>query len=272
MQPCQPQHSPTIGLSPQPVAYRAEVASVAPVRAQAPRPLAFPFALQRTLGAGDDARWFALNGGRIFCVQTLTGMFPDTGWHLAGEMGGLWSPPIKLFDGYWLGLRIPGDSAERDQAVVGDGRPTRASTGDADAAITWLTQPDAWELTTEGAIHRYTLPALGLAITRCAWIVPDTSALVLDVWLTALADARPLGVVHTVECGLVARSELLGSWRAEERPGPGDTDDVGAYDASLGAIALTNTQRPERTACMGAVGLTPVAHAVGPTVWGPQRT
>ncbi|HKD76258.1 MAG TPA: hypothetical protein VKB76_12220, partial [Ktedonobacterales bacterium] len=105
--------------------------------------------LQRTLGASDEAHWFVQSGRRLFCVQTLTGMFPDTGWHLPGEMGGLWSPPIKLFDGYWIGLRIP------PAAARGSVGAEFAETLGGDDGITWLTQPDAWELTAEGAVHRY---------------------------------------------------------------------------------------------------------------------
>src|SRR5215469_18343117 len=102
MQPDQQQKSPSI-MSPQPVASR-ERSTARHVRESR--------SLHRTLGAGDEARWFLLSGGRLFCVQTLTGMFPDTGWHQPGEMGGLWSPPIKLFDGYWIGLRILPETAE----------------------------------------------------------------------------------------------------------------------------------------------------------------
>ena len=256
MQPDQQQKSPSI-MSPQPVASR-ERSTARHVRESR--------SLQRTLGAGDEARWFLLSGGRLFCVQTLTGMFPDTGWHQPGEMGGLWSPPIKLFDGYWIGLRTPPAAAQ-----VSAGAES-GSTLDGYDAITWLTQPDAWELTNDGAVHRYVLPELDLAVTRRAWVVPDTSALVLDVWLEALGDLRPLDVVHTVECAFVARSDLLGAWLTEERPGPGVSDDVGAYDDELGAIVLTNTQDPARTACVGAVDAVPVAHVVGPLIWGPQRT
>ncbi|MGY5846249.1 hypothetical protein ACW6QP_02425 [Salegentibacter sp. HM20] len=28
------------------------------------------------------------------------GSFPDLGWHIPGEMGGIWNNPIKLMDGF----------------------------------------------------------------------------------------------------------------------------------------------------------------------------
>ena len=33
-----------------------------------------------------------------------TGLYPASGWHIRGEMGGFWTQPIKLLDGLWFGL------------------------------------------------------------------------------------------------------------------------------------------------------------------------
>jgi len=41
-------------------------------------------------------------GDRSFVVGTQDGAFPDLGWHVPGEMGGVWTPPLKLLDGFWL--------------------------------------------------------------------------------------------------------------------------------------------------------------------------
>ncbi|MEO7001637.1 MAG: hypothetical protein ABI068_07525 [Ktedonobacterales bacterium] len=277
MKPCQPGKRPNTAPPMQPVVLQQPQTPRATAEWPARR-LVQPTSLQRVLGDGDDGRWFALNGGRLYCVQTLTGMFPDTGWHQPGEMGGVWSPPIKLFDGYWLGLRSAtgahddthtGAHAGADVAMAGVAVSMTDSAEGAD--IIWLTQPDAWELTAEGAIHHYMAPALGLVVTRRAWIVPHESALVLDVFIAALGAHGPM-LVRDVECGLVARSDLHGAWLAEEQLGLMDGDDVGAYDADLRAITLADTRHPDWSACVGAVGASPVARDVGPQVWGPQRT
>ena len=34
-----------------------------------------------------------------------TARYPATGWHTRGEMGGIWTPPIKLLDGVWFAAR-----------------------------------------------------------------------------------------------------------------------------------------------------------------------
>src|SRR3954468_4545486 len=32
------------------------------------------------------------------------GRFYANGWHIGGEMGGIWSTPLKLVDGVWFGI------------------------------------------------------------------------------------------------------------------------------------------------------------------------
>lgn len=39
-------------------------------------------------------------GDRVYIIGNQDGTFPDLGWHLKGEMGGIWDHPIKLFDGF----------------------------------------------------------------------------------------------------------------------------------------------------------------------------
>jgi hypothetical protein len=51
----------------------------------------------------DDRRYVAA-GSRGYIVGAETGRFPAMGWHIQGEMGGIWSPPIKLLDGLWFGV------------------------------------------------------------------------------------------------------------------------------------------------------------------------
>src|ERR1700745_2776575 len=41
-------------------------------------------------------------GDRTYIVGTQNGDFPDLGGHVKGEMGGLWMPPVKLLDGFWM--------------------------------------------------------------------------------------------------------------------------------------------------------------------------
>jgi glycogen debranching enzyme len=39
-------------------------------------------------------------GDRVYMIGYQDGSFPDLGWHITGEMGGIWDHPIKLMDGF----------------------------------------------------------------------------------------------------------------------------------------------------------------------------
>ncbi|MCI4668551.1 MAG: glycogen debranching protein [Bacteroidia bacterium] len=45
---------------------------------------------------------FVTAGDRTYMVGHQDGSFPDHGWHVKGEMGGIWLHPIKLMDGFML--------------------------------------------------------------------------------------------------------------------------------------------------------------------------
>jgi hypothetical protein len=92
-----------------------------------------------------DDRRFVSSGPRAYEVGTEAGRYPAMGFHTRGEMGGVWTPPIKLVDGIWFGLgkhwvgpatrftsgyghvrmRLPGSgglSVERTDFVPGEAR------------------------------------------------------------------------------------------------------------------------------------------------------
>jgi glycogen debranching enzyme len=58
----------------------------------------------RTTSARLAEKRYVVSGDRAYLVGTADGRFPAMGWHIRGEMGGLWAPPIKLLDGYWFNL------------------------------------------------------------------------------------------------------------------------------------------------------------------------
>ena len=43
-------------------------------------------------------------GQRSYAVGFADGRFYANGWHITGEMGGVWAPPLKLVDGVWFGI------------------------------------------------------------------------------------------------------------------------------------------------------------------------
>lgn len=51
-----------------------------------------------------DRRRYVAVGDRAYDLGSEDGRYPAMGFHTRGEMGGIWSPPIKLLDGIWFGI------------------------------------------------------------------------------------------------------------------------------------------------------------------------
>ena len=62
--------------------------------------------LSPTLSTSDrlDDRRFVAAGDRAYEVGTEAGRYPAMGFHTRGEMGGIWTAPLKLLDGLWFGI------------------------------------------------------------------------------------------------------------------------------------------------------------------------
>ncbi len=211
-------------------------------------------------GEVDGRQWYAMPGTRMYSVATLAGLFPDMGSHQPNEMGGVWAPPIKLLDGYWLGLRATRRTG---------GWLSRLGRRSAEPCVHWLTSASTWQLGPEGVTLEYAVPALGLRVRRREWIVPDEPVLVVDVSLDQQDGAawrKPLAI----ECGFVARSDLHGVWLSEERLGWQDGDDVAKYDAGIAAAVIADALHPWAV-CVGATQA-PAGWRAGNEVWGPERT
>lgn len=192
----------------------------------------------------DNQRWYAVCGARLYSIATLAGVFPDTGFHQPGEMGGVWAPPLKLLDGYWLAIRT------------------------SEGALHWLTSPATWQRDQDGVMLSYALPALGVLVERREWVIPDQPVLVVDVSLRRQPGASWQGA-QSITLGFLARSDLHGAWLSE-RLGWGDGDDVAEYDERLEAVTFRDGQRAWEV-CVGAT-LPPVDCQLGEDVWGPERT
>ena len=58
-------------------------------------------------------------GDRFYEMGAEDGSYPATGFHTRGEMGGFWTPPIKLLDGLWF--KVGGHLAGRRRATPAAG-------------------------------------------------------------------------------------------------------------------------------------------------------
>ncbi len=59
---------------------------------------------------------FVTAGDRVYLVGHQNGSFPELGWHIPGEMGGIWNHPVKLMDGFGARIRIDSDTVALDNA------------------------------------------------------------------------------------------------------------------------------------------------------------
>lgn len=55
-------------------------------------------------------------GDRVYMVGHQDGTFPDLGFHVEGEMGGIWNHPIKLMDGFTVAIAMDDASYCLDDA------------------------------------------------------------------------------------------------------------------------------------------------------------
>jgi hypothetical protein len=122
------------------------------------------------------ARRYVAAGDRAYVVGFEDGRFPAQGWHIGGEMGGVWTQPLKLVDGVWFSI---------------DG--------------SWLAP--ATQFTSGWGYTRTTFPSNGdIGITRTDF-APDGRRAVLFGLTLDNGGAR-----RTVDVAVDAHSELLGHY------------------------------------------------------------
>src|SRR4051794_33732886 len=135
-------------------------------------------------------------GTRAYSVGFEDGRFYANGWHITGEMGGIWAPPLKLADGVWFGV---------DDAWVG--AATRFTSG-------------------RGYV-RYDLPdASGLKLRRTDFAPDGRRAVLYGLELT-----NPGSAAKTVTVKVDAHSELMTAY-----PWGWTTPSAASNGADTGAV------------------------------------
>jgi hypothetical protein len=185
-------------------------------------------------------------GDRAYAMSTADSLYPAAGWHIRGEMGGIWSQPIKLVDGVWFKL-----------------------------ADSWLGDDDGARATRTTVGFGYTktdfAPVRGVTVQRTD-VVPDGTRAAL-VGLTITSPTR-----RTVPLALDAHSELMSSypwgWTTPDA-GTFNLQDTGSFDK--GALLFRETGTPPVAnasrhdwAALVAGKKAPAAHQLGPNHRGPQ--
>ena len=180
-------------------------------------------------------------GTRAYSIGFEDGRFYANGWHTTGEMGGIWTPPVKLLDGVWFGL---------DGNWIGPA--TRFSSG--------------WGYT------RFELPTTaGLSVQRTDF-VPDGKRGVLF----GLTISNP-GASRSVTLSVDAHSELMGQYpwgfsttpnASENLPDKGTFDGRNLVFTDDGALSVGPVHH--YAAVVGMAGMPPSSGAIGNQFYGPQ--
>jgi glycogen debranching enzyme len=172
-------------------------------------------------------------GDRACIIGTQDGAFPDLGWHVPGEMGGVWAHPLKLLDGFWLQVNGHWPALADEYA-----------TGPCMTRHEFAVEPD-------------------LRVTRIQF-APDGEPGVIVRYEFESSTPQSLHV------RFLARSDLQLVW-SRERGSHTKTQDEARYVDDLDAWLVTGEQ-PGQCVLIGGRGITPVAHESGPELWGPEAT
>lgn len=98
---------------------------------------------------------FVTAGDRIYLVGHQDGQFPDLGWHVTGEMGGIWNHPVKLMDGF--------------TAAIKDGNQTHC-----------LIEADSFVNYPFANKHIYNATPMGMRVERFQFVPDSIQALVVE--------------------------------------------------------------------------------------------
>jgi hypothetical protein len=183
----------------------------------------------------------AASGTRAYSIGFEDGRFYANGWHITGEMGGVWTPPLKLVDGVWFGL---------------DGQ--------------WV--GPASKFTSGWGYTRYDLPdTAGLRLERTDFVPDGRRGALFGLKVTNSGAAR------TAKLSVDAHSELMGQYPwgfTGVTPNASDNlPDKGSYDGQR-LVFTDDGSLPgapvHHYAAVVGTATRPDSGAIGQQFWGAQ--
>ena len=190
-----------------------------------------------------DSRRYAAAGDRAYELGTEDGRYPAMGFHTRGEMGGIWTPPIKLLDGIWFGI---------------NGQ--------------WI--GPATTFTSGFGYVQMALPATGgVQLTRTDFAPDGRRAVEFGLTLTAGSQAA------NVNLNVDAHSELMSAYpwgfttpdqTTFNLPDKASFNGKQLVFTETGTPPVANASPHDWAAIVGATGLTPASGQTGTDFRGPQ--
>jgi glycogen debranching enzyme len=142
---------------------------------------------------------FVTAGDRVYLVGHQDGTFPELGWHIPGEMGGLWDHPIKLLDGFEI------------EILVGDFSLSLNNAG------TFTNYPMANR-------HSFVFDTFGIRADRWQFIPDGKEGILVQLVLTNETDTE-----KAMEVAFTGHADLRPTWLGE-RTGMIDAPDQASFD------------------------------------------
>jgi len=143
------------------------------------------------------------------------GSFPDLGWHVTGEMGGIWNHPIKLMDGFAASL-------------------TAKKTGNTfcvDKADGFINYPIGNE-------HHFTWLEEGLEIQRFQFVPDGWEGMIVEYTIANNSD-----VTKQFDFSFTGMVDLRPTWLGE-RTDMIDAEDQISFDKKLSAVVAKDKNNP----------------------------
>ncbi len=144
-------------------------------------------------------------GDRVYMIGYQDGTFPDLGWHITGEMGGIWNHPIKLMDGF-------------SATVEGIGDPWHLNN-----AEKFINYPF-------GNLHHFEDKGKKLLVERFQFVPDGAQGLVIE-WTFTNQNQDAIEPTFSITAAIDLQPTWLG-----ERTGMINAADTARFNASLGAM------------------------------------
>ena len=173
--------------------------------------------LPRLYGKKENARYLCVTAGdRLYSIGGQAGNFPSVGFHVPGEMGGIWQHPVKLLDGFRLTIT---DSKT--------GTIEHADTCDRFVTYSFTTQ------------YSYDFPQEHLSVTRTQFVPDGMPVLVVEFALTNNGN-----VDKDLTIQLAADVNLRPVWLGERSGMMDSTDAVLSYDGETKTVLFKDNNNP----------------------------
>lgn len=162
---------------------------------------------------------FVTAGDRVYLVGHQDGSFPDLGWHVTGEMGGIWDHPIKLIDGFAAFITVKGS----------------AESFCLDKATKFINYPMANS-------HHFTWDKENIDINRLQFVPDGLEGVLLEFRITNSGKEEKEMVFS-----FTGMTDLRPTWLGE-RTNMIDAEDEVNFDGKLSAVIAKDKNNPWYTA------------------------